>query len=138
VAGFWLRRQAQETAVHRWDAQCAAGTPTPLDPAVALDGIEELFDVQFPQLLALPDRAGTDLGGSIHLHCTDIEGEWTFRIDDGRLSMTTGHAKGDAALRGPASALLLALWRRVPRDADGLEAFGDAAVLDRLFAIDWI
>ncbi len=138
VAGFWVRRQVQETTVHRWDAEAAAGSPSPIDAEIAADGIGELFDVQFPQLLAAADRPTVDLGGSVHLHCTDTEGEWTFRIDAGTLAVSLGHSKGDVALRGPASQLLLALWRRVPRDADGLEAFGDTSVLDRLFTMPWI
>ncbi|MFM7534412.1 MAG: maleylpyruvate isomerase family mycothiol-dependent enzyme [Acidimicrobiales bacterium] len=138
VAGFWLRRQVQETAVHRWDAQTATGTQTPIAAAVAADGLAEVFDVQIPQVLAVPDRPRVDLGGSLHLHCTDTEGEWTFRIDGGALSVTVGHSKGDVALRGPASQLLLSMWRRVPVSADGLEVFGDRAVLDRLLAMPWI
>src|SRR3712207_7465665 len=35
TAGFWVRRQALETAVHRWDAQHAAGEPERIDPALA-------------------------------------------------------------------------------------------------------
>ena len=32
TAGFWRRRQALETVVHRWDAQQAAGEPEGIDP----------------------------------------------------------------------------------------------------------
>ena len=31
MAGFWHRRMAHETAVHRWDAQMAAGLAEPLE-----------------------------------------------------------------------------------------------------------
>ena len=45
---FWARRQAHETAVHRYDAQSAApgGPPAPagaFDPAFAADGVDELI-----------------------------------------------------------------------------------------------
>ncbi len=59
----------------------------------------------------------------MHLHCTDVEGEWLVSAD-GRVEL--GHAKGDAALRGSASDLLLALFKRVPLDS--VEVVGDAAV----------
>src|SRR4051812_13866427 len=42
-APFAPRRMAHETAVHRFDAQPAIGSPQPIDPpALAADGIEEI------------------------------------------------------------------------------------------------
>ena len=70
--GFWSRRQAHELAVHRWDAQLAAGAPQPIDRALAADGIQELFDI----LPARPGGAPTGNGETMHLHCTDGDGEW--------------------------------------------------------------
>lgn len=37
TVGFWFRRMAQETAVHRVDAQLAAGAHTPVDAELAHD-----------------------------------------------------------------------------------------------------
>ncbi|MBA3525218.1 MAG: maleylpyruvate isomerase family mycothiol-dependent enzyme, partial [Geodermatophilaceae bacterium] len=45
TVGFWFRRMAQETAVHRVDAELAAGSPTPVDAELALDGIDELLEI---------------------------------------------------------------------------------------------
>src|SRR5579872_2275501 len=39
---FWCRRQAHETAVHRADADAAAGRVSRFDVAFAVDGIDEL------------------------------------------------------------------------------------------------
>src|SRR5882724_6904607 len=40
---FWARRHAHETAIHRVDVELAAKqAPTAFDPAVAMDGIDEL------------------------------------------------------------------------------------------------
>src|SRR5581483_6028840 len=39
--GFWRRRQAHETAMHRVDAQLARGAAEPIDAALAADGIDE-------------------------------------------------------------------------------------------------
>ena len=44
--------------------------------------------------------------------------------------MQAGHGKGDAAVRGPASALLLMLVRRLAPDDTAIEVIGDRAVLD--------
>ncbi|MHB1138982.1 MAG: maleylpyruvate isomerase N-terminal domain-containing protein, partial [Microthrixaceae bacterium] len=41
VAGLWPRRQAQETLVHRWDAEAAVGDPGALDATLAADGVDE-------------------------------------------------------------------------------------------------
>ncbi len=41
---MWARRQAHETAVHRVDAELAAGSsPAPVGPGLAADGIDELL-----------------------------------------------------------------------------------------------
>jgi uncharacterized protein (TIGR03083 family) len=130
TAAFWARRQANETAVHRWDAESATAATTPIDADLATDAVDEMVAVLVPFRLA--SKGDVDLGGSIHLHCTDVEGEWTIRTEGGSYQFDRGHAKGDAALRGPASQLLLVTWGRIPPDAEGLELFGDRALLDRL------
>jgi uncharacterized protein (TIGR03083 family) len=124
---FWFRRMAQETAVHRWDAQAITSAPAPIGPALAVDGIDEMLDLFLP--MAASDGRGPDIGGSLHIHATDIEGEWTLRPGQDGLQVERGHGKGDAAVRGSASDLLLFLWGRVP--ATSLEAFGDPAILQR-------
>jgi predicted lipid carrier protein YhbT len=43
------------------------------------------------------------------------------------------HAKGDVAVRAPASDLLLFLWGRIPPDR--LEVMGDTALLPRWFEL---
>jgi len=124
-AGFWPRRMAHETAVHRVDAEQAVGVPVaPLDPDLAVDGIDEVFAIFVPALGA--DRSPAD-GRSVHLHATDAAGEWLIRFAPDGLEVTTGHASADAAVRGPAGELLLWLWGRRP--LAGLEVFGapDAA-----------
>ncbi len=128
VRGFWWRRMAHETAVHRWDAQSACGAPEPIAADLASDGIDELLGTLVPTRLSAYD------GGSLHLHCTDVHGEWTIRSEAGAYVLERGHAKGDCALRGPASTLLLALWRRVPVSDPALELFGDVGVLDAWLA----
>ena len=125
TAGFWYRRRAQETSVHRFDAQSAAGDPEPIDPELAVDGIDEYLSVFLPRMA---DNVATD-GATLHFHCTDVEGEWFVARDGDDLRITREHAKGDVAARGTASDLVLFLWGRVP--ADALDVFGDAAVLDR-------
>jgi uncharacterized protein (TIGR03083 family) len=127
-AGFVLRRMAHETAVHRLDAERAAGREHTIDADLAADGIDEFLC----EFLVWVDAGAAPLAGSVHLHCTDVAGEWLVRGDDDGVTVTREHAKGDAAMRGPAADLLLVLWRRLPLDA--VEVIGDRATAERLVA----
>jgi uncharacterized protein (TIGR03083 family) len=122
--GFIRRHQVQEAAVHRWDIEAAAiGRPRPIEPDVAADSIDEVLAITLPWG-ARPDKP---LPGSVHIHCTDTDGEW-FIHPDGRVE--TIHAKGDVAIRGTASDLLLALYTRVPLGE--LDVVGDASIAGEL------
>ncbi|MFC7756403.1 maleylpyruvate isomerase family mycothiol-dependent enzyme [Tsukamurella soli] len=133
TAAFWFRRQAHEAAVHRWDLQNA--TPAgaaPVPAALAVDGVEEWTQVFVPRFLArsagLPDEV---IGRTVHLHGTDVpDAEWLFELHRDGIAVSRGHAKGDAAVRGTASDLVLAVWRRVPLAA--LAVHGDAEVPEAL------
>lgn len=124
--GWIIRRMAHETAVHAWDAQSASLSTMPLDPVLASDGIDEFLHVMLPYA-----REGQPvLGGSVHLHCTDVEGEWLVTpTKDYSLDVTREHAKGSCALRGEAGSLLLLLWRRLTLPA--VEVIGDTGVAER-------
>jgi len=121
---------AQETALHRWDAQAAAGDAEPVDAALAVDGIDEYFEVFLASQLAAKPVDG--LHGSLHLHATDVDGEWWVALASDHFERRHEHAKADAAVRGPASCLLLWLWNRLPDDAADLQAFGDAEVMGQV------
>lgn len=129
--GFVRRRMAQETAVHRWDAERAAGRSWSIPVDLATDGIDEFLH------LLLPDVAddAEPLDGTVHLHTTDEggHGEWLVVIgDDGEPVVTREHAKGSCALRGRAADLLLALWRRQPLSS--VDVVGDVDVAERFIA----
>ncbi len=128
----WPRRQAQETSIHRWDAEHATGATSAIDPELASDGIDEYLDLMIRHHV---ERESVTLPvGSLHLHCTDTTGEWLLSLDDG-FELVRAHAKGAAALRGPAEALLLRLWNRDTDRADELSAVGDESVLDAWLAM---
>ncbi|MBV9952723.1 MAG: maleylpyruvate isomerase family mycothiol-dependent enzyme [Acidimicrobiia bacterium] len=117
---FIQRRMAQETAVHRWDAQRAAGGAQPIAADLAAEGIDEFLD-------HFLDGPGEDTTGSVHLHAEN--GEWWLGPAGDHWDIEREHRKGDAALRGSASDLLLGLWRRV--DVAALDVVGDEAVAAR-------
>ena len=86
---FWARRQAHETAVHRVDAELAAGgPPTPVDPAFAVDGTDEVLLGFF----ARPRRGGAlDVSpGTIGL---EADRRWAF-VDGDEFRPMASRRKG--------------------------------------------
>jgi uncharacterized protein (TIGR03083 family) len=126
-SGFWARRMAVETAIHRYDAQLAAAAAAdPVGRELAVDGIDEFF--WLVPFWPWAERV-RGAGETIHLHATDGDGEWLVRLTPEGVDVSREHAKGDVAARGAASDLLLFLYGRVP--AGELEVFGDASLLAR-------
>ena len=124
--GWWHRRMAVETAVHRWDVQHAAGPAAaePIAAGVAAEGITEHLTDFLPGAL---ERAGVELSGTLHLHATDgHDGEWLVDFDASPPAVTAGHSKAGTAVRGPVSDLLLWLWNRLAGGGARLEVFGSA------------
>ncbi len=131
-AAFWFRRMAQETAVHRWDAEAAAGDPSPIPGWLAADGIEEFATMWLPTRRA---EANEDVIGTAHIHASDpVDGqpsEWFIVLGfRGAVNTRHEHQKGDAVVRGTASDILLRLWGR----PSSVEEFGDLTVLAALRA----
>jgi len=128
-AAFVVRHQAQETAVHRWDAEQAAGRPYTIDPPLAADSIDEFFE----HTAAARNEGAAPMGGAVHLCSTDADSDWTVSEGDaGALVVERGHRRGDAAARATASDLLLLLYRRL--GPGEVEVFGDTGVLERFLA----
>ncbi len=128
TVGWVQRRMAHESVMHSWDGRNAVGAAEPIPTELAADGIDEFLDV----FVGARAEAMTGPVETVHVHVTDGEGEWLLTTGGGSTSLARTHAKGDVAVRGPASDLLLALWSR-PR-SDQIEVIGDARVLDRLLA----
>lgn len=124
---WWARRLAHENAVHRWDREAATGTARPFDAELAVDGIDEVITTHLQNRF---DRAAFGAAGqTMHLHATDAPGEWTITFDADAVRCARGHAKGDVAVRGTASDLLLWVMSRVGDDR--MELFGDTELARR-------
>jgi uncharacterized protein (TIGR03083 family) len=132
TVGFWIRRMAHETLIHRVDAELAAAAPVgPVEEGLAVDGIEEMLQVMltwgsraYRESLA-PVLAGND-GLAVAL---DTGGRsWTVRVGAGAVSAETGvGADAQAVVSGSAGEVLLWLWRRVAPDAVKVEGDADRA-----------
>jgi uncharacterized protein (TIGR03083 family) len=125
----WItRRMAQEMAVHTWDACMAIGDATPIDAVLASDGIDEFVHM----MLRYPMPEAAAPVGSVHIHCTDVDGEWLIVPDGEQLIVSREHAKGICAIRGTAHDVLMVLWRRYT--ISDVEVIGDATVASRFVA----
>jgi len=138
TAAHWVRVQASEAAIHRWDAQDAYHCTEPIEPALALDAINFTFDVLLPKN-RVDKKAPTGQDETFHFHRTDGPGEWLLQFEpSGEVLVERTHAKGDVAVRGTASDLLLWLRQRLHYSPDvqsRLQVFGDAALLKRYFEL---
>jgi uncharacterized protein (TIGR03083 family) len=105
---FWQRRMAQETLVHRWDAQDGAGAPAGMDPELAADGVDEYLRVFLPD----PEYPAADPTGTISVHATDVDRWWSLDTRQWPPDVRDGAAEADVTAAGTAEELLLVLWRR--------------------------
>ncbi|MEQ8147802.1 maleylpyruvate isomerase family mycothiol-dependent enzyme [Streptomyces sp. OP7] len=120
---FWARRQAHETAVHRYDAEAArGGRPALFGTEFAVDGVDELlrgFHARRGSRVRTPEPR------VLRVRATDADAVWTVRLSP-QPPVTTRDAAGDAEceVSGPAAELYLSLWNRLPVP----EVSGDPAV----------
>ncbi len=131
-AHWWIRRRVHEATVHRADAAIAVGADYQLTPDLAADGIDEWLERIAVE--ANSESSPLEPGRTLHLHATDdglgAAGEWSIVGREDGIAFSHEHGKGDAALRGSAKDLLLAVVRRRSPAEAGVEIFGDAAVWD--------
>ena len=109
---FWFRRQAHETAMHAWDAARSQGAQGNFELPFALDGIDEVVGMFFPRQVRL-QRIGP-LSRSLALEPSDAPQTRWVLATDGAGPESTPLASAPATIRGPANALLLLLWARLP------------------------
>lgn len=114
--------------MHRWDAERTAGDPAPIPAELAADGVDEWLGL----LLVGGPRGLVGNGETVHLHCTDTEGEWVVTLGADGPSTKRAHEKSDVAVRGAASDLDLFVLGRAELSA--FEVFGDAELLAKFQA----
>ncbi|GII52875.1 hypothetical protein Pth03_12640 [Planotetraspora thailandica] len=145
TVGFWIRRMAHETVIHRVDAELAAGGPvSPIPDDLALDGVDEVLKLflgygstrwldDFGTLLDAPDERPLSVSTSHHA--------WTLTAAAGP-GAQPGHVNvtdaatgfdGDALVTGDAGPLMLWLWNRA--DEASVRTSGDEALLKQFHAL---
>jgi uncharacterized protein (TIGR03083 family) len=127
----WSRRQAHETAIHRVDAELAAGPVTPFPADFAADGIDELIMGFLGRRTQAPD-AGPQAG---RLQVVADDGgapaaAWLVELTgDGRAArVQRGPGPAACTVSGPASGLYQLLWNRCDATTADVTVSGDGAL----------
>jgi uncharacterized protein (TIGR03083 family) len=121
-ARFWFRRMAQETVVHRFDAEEAIGVPGPLAPDLCADGIDEFLSFVTTWLSREPDPA---LRGTFALAATDSPLRCTLRLSGDRLETEPDLDESTPTLWASTQNLFLWMVHRRSIDDPGNEVTGD-------------
>lgn len=133
---MWARRQAHETAIHRVDAELAAGGVTPFPADFAADGIDELLVAMFGRDaagLTAEQQSGRRL--VLQVVASDEHADpsaWLAELTaDGTQAakVSRGQGPADCTLAGPASGLYQLLWNRCDPATAGVTVAGDPSVL---------
>lgn len=136
--GFWIRRMAQETVIHRVDAELAIGEVTAIPSDLAVDGIDEVLGIflgwgsieairregpdSWPALARADERVvvvrGDDSGWSVLPTPTGVQ------VSPGVTPDPAATVSGDPV------DILLWLWRRA--GDDNLTVWGDVGPVSLL------
>ena len=137
TVGFWMRRMALETAIHRVDADLAAGLAgPPIAPDLAADGIDEVlgwiayapvaWPEDFTEVLATADPTPVRISTGGH--------DWTISAAPGRVVVDHGTAD-PAAVGATVSGAPDAVYRWIWGRGRSVAIDGDARLVTQLKAI---
>jgi uncharacterized protein (TIGR03083 family) len=137
TVGFWVRRMAQETVIHRIDAELAlAGAVAPVPAELALDGVDEVLVVFLAYATGLwCEDFGDDLASADPrpvLVSTGGSG-WLVRAGADGVSVEAGVGSGPvpaaATIRAEPESMLRWLWGR---GGEGVAIEGAAELVTQL------
>ncbi|MEV4515379.1 maleylpyruvate isomerase family mycothiol-dependent enzyme [Dactylosporangium sp. NPDC049525] len=143
TVGFWIRRMAQETVIHRLDAELALGVPVATIPEdLAVDGIDEVLKlfVDYGSHAWVEDFEPVLAGAEGRTVIVGVDGGpgWLVRTE------TTGAVVSDAdpaaaasmpvgaTVSGSAAGVLRWLWARESPGVSDVQVEGDDATLAEL------
>jgi uncharacterized protein (TIGR03083 family) len=143
--GFWVRRMAQESVIHRVDGELAAGVAlADIPDDLAVDGADEVlvrflsygsfeYPEYFDRLVRAAGPDGRD-GRAVRVDAGDYS--WSVRLATTGIAVSTQPDDTAARVSGAPVDILLWLWRRV--DDTAVKIDGDAdlvATLRRLLGV---
>ncbi|MGH7639788.1 MAG: maleylpyruvate isomerase family mycothiol-dependent enzyme [Candidatus Dormibacteria bacterium] len=109
TVGFWGRRMAHETLIHRVDVELSQGPPGPIDRELAQDGVDEVLRV-----CLAGDWSDAPDDGARGQRVLLRTGERSWEVELLRDTVNVGAPRDapQAELEGEPGALLLWLWGR--------------------------
>jgi len=134
TVGFWIRRMAQETVIHRIDAELAlAELVQPVPDDLAVDGVDEVLTLFLDYG---SKRWSEDFGGDLPaadgrpvlVSCGGDRWELSAR-PEGVDVVRGGGGEPAATVEGPPEAMLRWLWGRA---GDGVAVIGDTELIGQL------
>ena len=129
TVGFWARRMAQESVVHRVDAELAMDSSTPVDPDLAVDGIDEILRRMLEGDWS--DEPDDELSGERVRVATGDSALWVTLARDA--VGVTDEGEGErASVGGAPSDVFLWLWGRAPDER--IQRSGDQELIRKLRA----
>jgi uncharacterized protein (TIGR03083 family) len=133
--GFWRRRMAHETTVHRVDVEAAAGGPVhAIEPDVALDGVDELLSLWFGHRLGELGMSAP-YQGTVALSAADHR--WLAVFERGRSTarrVDEDEARSaDATVSGKPMDVYLWSWGRLPDQS--VRISGDQEAVAQLWTL---
>jgi len=139
TVGFWYRRMAQETVIHRIDGELGAGVPVaPVPDDLAVDGIDELLKVFVAYSTQEWADAFTDVLAASPGRTVLVRTEgaaWRVRTRPGEFTVLDGAGEEpvDVTVSGPPAAVLRWVWNReAPGEPSPVTVQGPPEALDAL------
>jgi uncharacterized protein (TIGR03083 family) len=109
TVGFWARRMAHETAIHRVDAELAVGAVTPVDAPLALDGVDEVLTIM---LAGDWSEAPIDPPAGQRVAVEAGNRRWVVTLDTTTIEVAEDRDPADATVGGDPSDVVCWLWGR--------------------------
>jgi uncharacterized protein (TIGR03083 family) len=125
IVGFWYRRMALETAVHRVDVESGFDQVSPVEDDLAVDGIDEILDWM---LVFWSEDVGPDGPGRGTVLVRTGDHAWRVTLEADRSVLSREPGPSDAVVSGEPSELLLWLWGRRPDSA--VQQEGDGTLIE--------
>ncbi|MGA8426368.1 MAG: maleylpyruvate isomerase family mycothiol-dependent enzyme [Candidatus Dormiibacterota bacterium] len=123
TVGFWDRRMAHETVIHRVDVEISLERLTAVDPDLAIDGVDEVLTIFLAGDWS-EDPDDRCLGQRIVVNTGDRS--WEVELLPEAVIVSPSRGGADAVVSGEPEEVLLWLWGR--GSDTGLAHLGDPAV----------
>ncbi len=136
TVGFWIRRMALETVVHRIDAELIdGGSPKVNNEDLALEGIDEFVTVMLAWYSVDGNEEVRDILEALQglrIGLKAPQRSWTLAIAPDGIDVENDVSDDtDAIVSADPSDLMLWLWKRV--STESVDVVGDMAAVDRFW-----